>query len=91
MKMLSFGMPKAVGNIRLGLHVAVLTVNRDRIFRMHQRIDQLDLLLAGMAGNMDILENHVGSLHGQLVDDSWKQLSRCPESDWSLKSRYRRV
>ena len=57
------------GNIRLGFHMTVLSVNRDRIFRMHQRIDQLDLLLAGMAGNMNILENHVGSHHGQLVDD----------------------
>ena len=50
--------------------MAVLTVHRNRILRLHQGIDQLDLLLAGMSGNMDILEDYVGTLHRQLVDNA---------------------
>ena len=44
-------------------------MDRNGIFRFYEGVDQLDLLLAGMSGNMDILENNLGSLHRQFVDD----------------------
>ena len=44
-------------------------MNRDCIFRFYQRIDQLDFFLAGMSGNMDILENNLRTLHGKLIDN----------------------
>ena len=47
----------------------VLSVYRDRILRMYQRIDQFDLFFAGMSGNMHILEDHVGSLFAEFIDD----------------------
>ena len=37
---------------------------------MNQRINQLDLFLTCMSGNMDILENNLCTLHLQLVDNS---------------------
>ena len=56
------------GDPRLTLQMTVFAVNRNGILRLHQRVDQLDLFLAGMAGYMCILEDHVRSLHGQLVN-----------------------
>ena len=50
--------------------VAVLTVDRDRIFRTYQRINEFDLLLACMPGYMGILGNYGRALHGEFVDDS---------------------
>ena len=61
--------PQLVGDGRLGFQMAVLSVHRNRIFGMHKRIDQLDLLLAGMSRHMSILEDHIGALGGQLVDN----------------------
>ena len=49
--------------------VLVFAVNRDRILRLHQRIDQLEILLAGVTGDMHILEDDVRALHQQFVDD----------------------
>ena len=49
--------------------MAEFAVDRNCIFGMHQRIDQLDLFLAGMTGYMHILEDHLCSLHGQLIDN----------------------
>ena len=49
--------------------MSVFTMNRDCIFRFYQRIDQLDFFLAGMSGNMDILEDNLCSLHGKLIDN----------------------
>ena len=34
-----------------------------------QGIDQLDFFLAGMSGNMDILEDNLGTFHGKLIDN----------------------
>ena len=68
-KNIVFGDPKGCRNICLGFHMTKFAVNRDRIFGMHQRIDQFDLFLAGMTGYMHILEDHLGSHHGQLIDD----------------------
>ena len=57
------------GNSRLGFQMPVFPVNRDGVFGFYQRVDQLDLFLAGMSGHMGILENDVGALAAQLVDD----------------------
>ena len=70
MKIFSFWIPSSCSDASLRLQVLVLAVHRNRIFRMHQRINQLDLFLACMSGNMDILENNLCTLHRQLVDDS---------------------
>ena len=56
-------------NMLLCSQMTVLTMDRNGIFRFYEGVDQLDLLLAGMSGNMDILENNLGSLHRQFVDD----------------------
>ncbi len=53
----------------LPLQMPVLAVNRERVFRLHQRVDHLDLLLAGVSGHMRVLEDDLRALHTQLVDD----------------------
>ena len=45
-----------------------LPMDRNSIFRPHQSINQLNLLLAGMPRYMDILKNHVRALKQQLID-----------------------
>ena len=47
--------------------MTVFTMHRDRIFRMHQRIDQLDLLLAGMAGNMNAVAFFVNNVGAEFI------------------------
>ena len=47
---------KIFHNMFLCSQMTVLTMDRDRIFRFYKGVDQLDLFLAGMSGNMDILE-----------------------------------
>ena len=49
--------------------MAVLTVYRKCKLRMQQGVDQLDLLLAGMAGYMGIFGDHLNTAHSQFVDD----------------------
>ena len=49
--------------------MTVLAMYRNRILRMYQRIDQLDLLLTCMSGNMYILKNNIRTLHIKLVND----------------------
>ena len=49
--------------------MTVFTMYRDRIFRFDQGIDQFDFFLAGMSGNMDILEDNLCTLHGKFVDN----------------------
>ena len=56
-------------NMFLCSQMTVLAMDRDRIFRFHKGIDQLDFFLACMSGHMDILENNLGALHGQLIDN----------------------
>ena len=57
-----------LGDLRLRLPVLVLAVDRHRIARLHKAVDQLDLLLTGMSGNMHILKDHIRPLLLQLVD-----------------------
>ena len=64
-----FGDSKFLNHIFLCGQMSVFTMNRDCIFRFYQRIDQLDFFLAGMSGNMDILENNLRTLHGKLIDN----------------------
>ena len=62
--------------------MTVLTMDRNGIFRFYQGVDQLDFLLAGMSGNMDILENNLGSF----IDSSLMTLElpfHFRGSDWS--------
>ena len=40
--------------------MTVFSMYRNRVFRTDQRIDQLDLLLTGMSGYVNILENNLG-------------------------------
>ncbi len=49
--------------------MTVFTMDRNCIFRFYKGVDQLNLLLAGMSGYMDILENNLCTLHGQFVDN----------------------
>ena len=49
--------------------MAVFSVNRHSVPGLQKGIDQFDFLLAGVAGNMGILEKHFRSPHGQLIDD----------------------
>ena len=49
--------------------MSVFTMNRNRIFWSYQRIDQFDFFLAGMSGYVNILENNLCTLHGQLIDN----------------------
>ena len=44
-------------------------MNRDRIFRFYQRIDQFQFFLTCMTGYMCILENNLGTFHRKLVDN----------------------
>ena len=44
-------------------------MNRNRVFRTHQSVDQLDLFLTCMAGYVGILIDYFGALHGQFVDN----------------------
>ena len=58
----------------------VLSMNRDCVLWIDKRINKLYILLAGMTGNMDILEYNVCTLHHELIDDTCNRL---------LISRYR--
>ena len=53
----------------LCLQMLVLTMYRNRILRLHERINQLYLFLAGMSRYMNILENYICSLAVELVND----------------------
>ena len=61
--------PEGFRDMSLSLKMSPLSVHRDRVLRPDQRIDELDVLLAGVSGNMRILENHFRSDLGQLIDD----------------------
>ena len=48
-------------------------MHRDEVFRLHQRVHQLQLLLTGVAGDVhirDTVVNHVRAAAIELVDDS---------------------
>ena len=45
-------------------------MDRDRIFRIHQRIDQLDILSARMSRYMNILKDDICTLAHQIIDDT---------------------
>ena len=54
------------------LQVPLLAVERNEEARMQQRVHNLELFLAGVAGDMQALElivDNVGSLAVELVDD----------------------
>ena len=51
-----------LGKSRVGLPVAVLAMDRDRILRLYQGIDQFQFFLAGMSRYMGILEDDICSL-----------------------------
>ena len=61
-------------DLHLGLAVTVLAVHRNRELRPQQGVHQLDLLSAGMAGHMGILEQDLGALDGELVDHTVHRL-----------------
>ena len=54
---------------RLCDQMTVFSMHRNRIFRSHQRVDQLNLLLTRMTGYMYILENNLCTFHGQFIDN----------------------
>ena len=47
-----------------------LSMDRNRIFRVYQRINQLDFFLAGMSGYVRVLENNFRAFSGKVVDDT---------------------
>ena len=60
------------GQLGVELQVALLSVDRDEEFGLHQAVDDLQLLLAGVAGHMEgelPLVDHVGPLAVELIDD----------------------
>ena len=59
---------KLLGNMFLSSQMTVFSMNRNRVFRTDQGIDQFNLFLAGMSRYMSILENNFCALHIQLVD-----------------------
>ena len=59
---------KHSGNSRICFEVTVFSVNRDRIFRFYQRIDQFQFFLTCMTGYMCILEDDIRSLSCQFID-----------------------
>ena len=66
-KNILFVIPQTSQELRLGLEVPVLSVNGDAVSGLHEVVDQLYVLLAGMAGGMDILGNDVRALVGPIV------------------------
>ena len=52
---------QVLGKSRIGFPVAVLAMDRDRVFGLYQGIDQFQFFLAGMSGYMGILEDDVCS------------------------------
>ena len=63
------GDAKRQGQAGVGFPVAELAVDGDGVLRFHKGVDQLQLLLTGMSGYVGILEDHVGPLLGELIDD----------------------
>ena len=63
------GNPQLADQTVMGQTVMVFAVNRNGISGMYQRIEQLDLLLAGMSRYMGVLVNHVRPTLRQLVND----------------------
>ena len=61
--------PKILYNMLLRCQMTIFSMDRDRISRFDKGIDQFDLFLAGMSGNVDILEDNLRTLHGELVDN----------------------
>ena len=60
------------GQLRVLPEHAVFAVDGDEILRLHQRVNQLQLLLAGVAGNVHLrhgLVHHLRAAAVQLVDD----------------------
>ena len=47
----------------------VLAVDRNRELRLDERVQKLEVLTAGMAGYMGILQDNLCMKHAQLVDD----------------------
>ena len=58
------------GDLVLGLEVAELAVDRDRESGLDQVVDEFDILLAGVAGGMDILCDDIRALHHELIDNA---------------------
>ena len=57
----------------MALQHSVLAVHRNEVLRPHQRLHELELLLAGMAGDVhirDAVVNHVRADAVELVDDA---------------------
>ena len=61
--------PQRLCDFRPGPKVLVLPVHGNRVLGLHQGVDELDFLLAGVARHMDILEDDLGPLVVELVDD----------------------
>ena len=59
----------SLSQFRTGFQMLIFTMNRNCILRLCQSIDQLDLFLAGMTGNMCILENNLCTLAVKFIDN----------------------
>ena len=56
------------GQVGVVVQVAILAVHRDKELRMHQRVDQLELLLAGVAGDVYLGERLVDDVRAGAVE-----------------------
>jgi len=59
---------KLFRNLRLCDQMLVFSMHRNRVQRIYQRINQLDIFLARMSADMYIFENHICTLAHQFID-----------------------
>ena len=59
---------KLFRNLRLCNQMLVFSMHRNRVQRIYQRINQLDIFLARMSADMYIFENHICALAHQFID-----------------------
>jgi len=61
----------ALGHAGMLRQLAILAMDRDEVARAHEREHQLELFLAAVAGDVDVLDafvNHVGAAPGKVID-----------------------
>lgn len=61
---------KLFRNLRLCNQMLVFSMHRNRVQRIYQRINQLDIFLARMSADMYIFENHICTLAHQFIDNT---------------------
>ena len=74
------GHPHLLGQLGVLLQVPLLAVHGDKVLGLAQGMDDLQLLLAGVPGDVQpfqLVVDHVGALAVELVDDPGRWISHC--------------